>query len=350
MNQNFSSFENSQPEKDQEIHFAQVKNASYFRARARRALKPCIGLAVLAFFLASLLGGVTWGEFAVSFSTNSSETEVSAPMPDETTQLLQNGDWGSVVDSLPTVAILILIVGAFFAAVGILLSIFVSSPVKLGYQRFNLDLIDSNNPSIGTLFDYFKKGYLKSIGVSLFYALWNFLICLPAMIVMVFVFAPAILHIITSLPAEATMEDYQRIAAEVVLPSLITFAVGVVTVVAEMIFQYTYGYCYMILAEYPEMGVIDAFRSSRTMMRGRKWKLFCLDLSFIGWMILTVLAGMLTCGIGSLVGMLFLNPYMQAAKAAFYDDAANREAAREAVFPSLNPDDYTPDANAEEQV
>lgn len=340
MDQNFSNFQNYHPGEDQEIPFVQIKNASYFRAKARKALKPCIGIAVLAFFLASLLGGMTWGEFSVSFSNDSFEEEASIPIPDETVQLLQNGDWGGAIASLTPMATLILIIGAFSAVVCLLFFAFVSSPIKLGYQRFNLDLIDSKTPSISTLFAYFQKGYFKSIKLNLFYSMWNFLICLPAMIVMIFVFAPAILHIITSLPAEATMEDYQRIAAEVLLPSLITFAVGVVTVVAEVLFQYTYGYCYTILAEYPEMGVIDAFRSARTMMRGRKWKMFCLDISFIGWMALMVLAGMLTFGIGSLVGMLFLNPYIQAAKAAFYDDAANREAARQAEFPSIDPEDY----------
>jgi len=41
-------------------------------------------------------------------------------------------------------------------------------------------------------------------------------------------------------------------------------------------------------------------------------KLFLLDLSFIGWMILSVL----TLGIG----LLFLQPYMSTARAAFYED------------------------------
>lgn len=47
-------------------------------------------------------------------------------------------------------------------------------------------------------------------------------------------------------------------------------------------------------------------------MDGYKMKLFLLDLSFIGWMILSVL----TLGIG----LLFLQPYMNTARAAFYED------------------------------
>ena len=49
-------------------------------------------------------------------------------------------------------------------------------------------------------------------------------------------------------------------------------------------------------------------------MSGNKFRLFCLDLSFIGWDIL----GMITLGIG----MLFVRPYQQAAKAAFYREVS----------------------------
>ena len=58
-----------------------------------------------------------------------------------------------------------------------------------------------------------------------------------------------------------------------------------------------------------------AITLSRKMMNGNKWKFFCLSLSFIGWMLL----GILTLGIG----FLFLNPYMQASKVAFFEDAYN---------------------------
>ena len=50
--------------------------------------------------------------------------------------------------------------------------------------------------------------------------------------------------------------------------------------------------------------------ASKKLMDGHKGELFMLGLSFIGWEFLCVL----TCGIG----YLFLNPYMNAAHAAFY--------------------------------
>jgi uncharacterized membrane protein len=51
---------------------------------------------------------------------------------------------------------------------------------------------------------------------------------------------------------------------------------------------------------------------SREMMRGQKWNLFVLDLTFIGW----ILLALLTVGLG----MILVQPYMLTARAAFYND------------------------------
>ena len=48
------------------------------------------------------------------------------------------------------------------------------------------------------------------------------------------------------------------------------------------------------------------------MMSGQKWELFVLDLTFIGWVLLSIL----TAGLG----MLFVEPYMSTARAIFYKD------------------------------
>ena len=62
----------------------------------------------------------------------------------------------------------------------------------------------------------------------------------------------------------------------------------------------------------PEIGAEEAICRSMEMMRGNKWKLFCLDLSFIGWFLL----GILTLGIG----LLWVEPYWLTARAAFYEE------------------------------
>ena len=62
-----------------------------------------------------------------------------------------------------------------------------------------------------------------------------------------------------------------------------------------------------------DMGHNDAITLSRKIMDGKKWRLFCLSLSFVGWMILCVF----TFGIG----FIWLIPYMKTTTTAFYQEA-----------------------------
>ena len=65
-----------------------------------------------------------------------------------------------------------------------------------------------------------------------------------------------------------------------------------------------------ILAEKPHISSERAFELSKKMTRGEKWKIFVLDLSFLGWRIL----GVLCC----CVGEIFLQPYVEATYAELY--------------------------------
>lgn len=56
----------------------------------------------------------------------------------------------------------------------------------------------------------------------------------------------------------------------------------------------------------------DAITESRKLMKGHKWKLFCLDLSFIGWYLL----GVICLG----VGVLWAEAYHQVAQVEFFED------------------------------
>lgn len=67
-----------------------------------------------------------------------------------------------------------------------------------------------------------------------------------------------------------------------------------------------------ILKEDAEISASDALKKSWQMMKGHKWAIFWLGLSFIGWAILACL----TLGIG----FLFLSPYIETACAHFYED------------------------------
>ena len=81
---------------------------------------------------------------------------------------------------------------------------------------------------------------------------------------------------------------------------------------AGLIKRYSYAMTYYIKVENPNLTANEVITKSREMMLGYKWKLFCLDLSFIGWHLLDLI----TLGVAS----LWIAPYKAAAYAHFYDE------------------------------
>lgn len=74
--------------------------------------------------------------------------------------------------------------------------------------------------------------------------------------------------------------------------------------------SYSYAMTPFILADQPHLTASQAIDWSKELMEGHKMDLFILDLTFIGWEILASLTWNL--------GHLALNPYHNAARAAFY--------------------------------
>ena len=87
-------------------------------------------------------------------------------------------------------------------------------------------------------------------------------------------------------------------------------------VIPGIIMSYAYAMTPYIMNDRPDLDASDCIHESRVMMKGYKWKLFCLDLSFIGWALLCIL----TLGIG----FLWLQPYIEASHAKFYEELKAR--------------------------
>ena len=88
---------------------------------------------------------------------------------------------------------------------------------------------------------------------------------------------------------------------------------SILTVVAYcwLIFaSYYYQLSVLVAIENPDMTGKDAVLESKRLMENKRWKLFCLQLSFIGWVIL----GAIPFGIG----LLWVLPYVQFAIISFY--------------------------------
>ena len=75
---------------------------------------------------------------------------------------------------------------------------------------------------------------------------------------------------------------------------------------------YEYRMVEYIMAENPGMKPKEAMAKSKAMMQGQKWNAFVLDLSFLGWDILSL------CTLG-IVGTFYAEPYQMLTNAALYE-------------------------------
>ena len=153
---------------------------------------------------------------------------------------------------IATVVILIVLVA----------KVFVGNLLKLGGYRFFI-LNQTAQPGIGTLLDGFRSGHYVNIVLTmflrdLFTALWSLLLVVP----------------------------------------------GIVK-------HYEYLMVPYIIAENPAMDYKEAFQISKQMMDGEKMEAFIMDLSFLGWYLLSAV----TCG---LLAIFYVNPYVQASFAEMY--------------------------------
>lgn len=153
-------------------------------------------------------------------------------------------------------------IALLFAAAAIAINIFICSPIEIGGCRFFIENAFST-PGAGLLFFAFQSGHYGKMVFTLFLkklyiVLWSLLLIIP----------------------------------------------GIVK-------SYEYRMVSYLMADNPELSRQDAFQISKEMMDGEKMNAFILDLSFIGWNILSAL----TLG---LVGLFYVNPYENATNAELY--------------------------------
>lgn len=104
------------------------------------------------------------------------------------------------------------------------------------------------------------------------------------------------------------------------LQTLFIFLWSLLFVIPGIIATLSYSMAPYIQADNPEMSGTEAITASKNLMRGKKWSLFCLNFSFIGWIILSLL----TMGI---LYFAYVGPYTKAAEAAFYESIKDELAA-----------------------
>ena len=105
-------------------------------------------------------------------------------------------------------------------------------------------------------------------------------------------------------------QNYMKIVQTMFLTKVFIFLWSLLLIIPGIIKSYAYRMVPYILADNPNIGVMEAITLSNKMTDGHKFDIFVLDLSFIGWYLL----GSIALGIG----VLFVMPYENATNAELY--------------------------------
>ena len=179
-----------------------------------------------------------------------------------------SGRWGTPIGFCLVLWLIQAAIGGVGSFTGIPVGLIVAGPFMLSYCIFFLTFNRGGQADLNMLFAGFKN-FGNALGAYI--------------LMMIFVF----------------------------LWMLLLFIPGIIAALA-------YSQTFYLLADDRSLGPLEAIRKSKEMMRGYKWKFFCLGLRFFGWSLLCIL----TLGIG----FLWLTPYMQTAYALFYDDLRQPQA------------------------
>jgi|GEM_PF-6491680 len=107
----------------------------------------------------------------------------------------------------------------------------------------------------------------------------------------------------------------------------ILIALGsILFVIPGLVLAYSYAMGYYLMNDNPELRAWDAMKLSRSLMKGNRWKLFTLHLSFIGWGMLIALATWFVSSVSTWLGAFanvflssLLTAYIHLSEIAFYE-------------------------------
>ncbi|MBO5260597.1 MAG: DUF975 family protein [Agathobacter sp.] len=110
--------------------------------------------------------------------------------------------------------------------------------------------------------------------------------------------------------AYAFDHSYKNVMKVMFLRDLYINLWSLLFIIPGIVKSYEYRMIPYLLAENPGMSAEEAFATSKQMMAGEKWKTFVLDLSFIWWIILSMVP---------FVGLFYVDSYMHMTEAALYE-------------------------------
>lgn len=270
-----------------------IKGNSALRKEAREMLKGKWGIAILVTFLAAVItssftigGNISQGIDAIEQGLFSSNFNIERLTDSTRTTILV--DLGGII------------------------SLLVGGSVTYGVSNFFLKLLRNDNPQVENLFSgfkYFGKNFLIQLIVGIFSILWSLLIWIPAIIITVIILVISFSTLTTS---SLNRDIFSVAPGQAFVTIAVLILLFIICVIITYFITLRYAMSYYIHIDNPHYTVMECIQASKEIMKGNKVRLFVLNLSFIGWHILSVLT--------IFIGYLWLKPYINAANAGFYNN------------------------------
>lgn len=154
-----------------------------------------------------------------------------------------------------------------------------------------------------SVFSFLKDGFVrfgKAFGVCLYTILKMLLPCICLFLVFILLIVLTIFNI-----------HFNGNALVIVLLTLFSVSLYIATLVYVASRGFLYVIAFHIAYDNPDLSSKDCVLKSETFMKGNRGNYFLLELSFIGWIILT--------GFSLGIGLLWLVPYMAMSTVCFYE-------------------------------
>lgn len=213
-------------------------------------------------------------------------------------------------------------------------AVLVFSYIYSGLHRYLLQAFRTRNGGVyGAVFSGLKNVF-KAFGlVVLIYikiVAWGLIVILPAGILLIL--------IVSAYIGAGFVPDYNIIAVVMIISYIAVLILEIAAILR-------YSQSFFILADNPGFKIRKCIRESKMMMRGNKFKLLCLRLSFLGWVFLWIAFAALMFlaaaafetvvifSVVTVIGYIPLVTYIDVAAAAFYEIASGRLAAAEQLLP-----------------
>lgn len=170
-----------------------------------------------------------------------------------------------------------------------------STLMGIGFMRYTLKIYRGQESRYSDVFSGFSKKGVKALIANIIIGI-----------------VTGVIVVIAAIVLSVILIGIAAVIGNEVISTILIAAIVILVCALALMFYYSFLFTVYIICDEDDIGVVKAAIKSRKMVKGYKWQLFKVDLSFIGWYILTSIT---LCLAG-----IYVVPYAYTVQAGYYDE------------------------------